>query len=951
LIEKKIPGKEKEYFVYDNNDRPVLTQDPNLRSKNLWMFSKFDDFGRVIYTGTYNSSSSQSALQTQLDNYSTGNNKSNSENRISTTNTIGGIALNYDNLAFPNTGINQILTVNYYDDYNFTDTNKPTTPLNVLNQQVTTRTKGLLTSSWVKTLNENTWTKSYSYYDEKANPIKIYTKNYLGGYTSTESLLDFRGNVDKTVTIHKRLSSSTAITITDNYSYDNTKRLIKQTQKINNQLIETIAKNTYDDLGQLIIKEVGGKTNALQIVNYDYNIQGSLTQINDINTSLNGTGENDLFAFKINFLTNEGTASSNPNYNGNISQTIWKNRHTNQKEAYTYSYDKLNRLNDAGYRKGNALNTGSGNFELHNITFDKNGNIKTLQRKSETNAMIDNLSYDYTYNAIDKGNQLQLIIDTSVNTTGFTDGHTSGLDYQYDDNGNLTKDLNKNITNIEYNIIDLPKKVTFSNGATIEMIYNAAGQKLKKIYKVSGNTTNTYYINGFQYQESQLQFFAQSEGYVYKDGANYKYSYLFSDHLGNNRLSYTDTNGDDFISSTEILTATNYYPMGMVHSGEFVSGIGSNFNYKFQSKELQQESGLQMYDFGSRMYDATTGRWFAIDPQSQFGSPYLAMGNNYINFVDPDGESVIAAVLIGAVVGGIINTYMHKDQINNFGDGLAAFGIGAIAGAAGGAFGASAAIAAGGAGAIAGAVGGAIGSAAAMPVQSAGNNWYFNDPMMTMEQYGKGVLIGGITGGIAGGISANIKGFDFLYGTEPSNKTIALMRASGFEPGAPVPATDANLIKAQKAWIPNAPMDKLKIFTVENVPKRIQNLMVSKGAAAATPPLSKNGLLTGYSNMYFNKNLAFTSAKELFYTMAHEFNHVSQHALLIGVTARDAKQYYLLREYHAYNYQSHLGSRNYGGFTAIDVKALYVQFPTYFKAFSFHNFKWTKSVKYIPLKF
>lgn len=735
LVEKKIPGREKEYFVYDNNDRPVLTQDPNLRLQNLWMFSKFDNFGRVIYSGIYSTSLNQSELQTQIDNFSAGNNKSNSENRISATNTIAGIALNYDNSAFPNTGIDQILTVNYYDDYNFTDTDKPATPTNVLNQQITTRTKGLLTSSWVKTLDDNTWTKSYSYYDEKASPIKIYTKNYLGGFTNIESLLDFRGNLDQTVTTHKRLSTDTSVTITDDYFYDEAERFTKQTQKINSQDTETIVDNTYDDLGQLIIKEVGGKTNALQIVNYNYNIQGLLTQINNVETSLNGTGENDLFAFKINYLTNEGTASSTPNYNGNISQTIWKNRHTNEKEAYTYSYDKLNRLNDADYRKGSSLNTGAGNFELHNITFDNNGNIKTLQRKSETGVTIDNLTYDYTYSTIDKGNQLQLIIDTSSNATGFTDGNTSGLDYEYDGNGNLTKDNNKGITNIEYNIIDLPKKVTFSNGATIEMIYNAAGQKLKKIYNVSGNTTNTYYIDGFQYLENQLQFFAQSEGYAYKDGSNYKYSYLFSDYLGNNRLSYTDTNGDDFISSTEILTATNYYPMGMIQSGEFVSGIGSNYNYKFQSKELQQESGLQMYDFGSRLYDATTGRWFAIDPQSQFGSPYLAMGNNFILLSDPNGEYALIDDLIAGAIGGAFNlgSQLLSGNVQGFGDGLGYFATGF-------------------AGGVATIYGGPIVGGMIMGAGNSAISQYTSNGNVDFASTFQGAVMGGLTSGVGAGL-------------------------------------------------------------------------------------------------------------------------------------------------------------------------------------------------------
>ena len=55
LIEKKIAGKGWEYIVYDNLDRPVLTQDANLREENKWLFTKYDALGRVIYTGIYTS--------------------------------------------------------------------------------------------------------------------------------------------------------------------------------------------------------------------------------------------------------------------------------------------------------------------------------------------------------------------------------------------------------------------------------------------------------------------------------------------------------------------------------------------------------------------------------------------------------------------------------------------------------------------------------------------------------------------------------------------------------------------------------------------------------------------------------------------------------------------------------------------------------------------------------
>ena len=91
--------------------------------------------------------------------------------------------------------------------------------------------------------------------------------------------------------------------------------------------------------------------------------------------------------------------------------------------------------------------------------YDKNGNIKALQRYG--NVLIDNLTYTYS------GNQLTKVEDATGNAAGFSNGASAANEYTYDNNGNLTKDSNKGITNITYNCLNLPNKVTFGDGSTI----------------------------------------------------------------------------------------------------------------------------------------------------------------------------------------------------------------------------------------------------------------------------------------------------------------------------------------------------------------------------------------------------------------------------------------------------------------------------------------------------
>lgn len=645
MVEKKLPGKAWEYIVYDKLDRPILTQDAALRSTNKWLFTKYDAFDRVAYTGEYTNTVETTRMAVQ--NLAMTSTAPQYEQGQATATPIGDASAYYGNLAFPKTGIN-LYTVNYYDNYSFDLISAPQpSAVNSYGVVPVSDAKGLATGSKTRVFDPlgAKWTTNAMYYDTKGMQIYNYSYNDYTKVTNTlKSSLDFTGKPVETTSEHTRAGVTT--TVKDVFIYDQMGRLLSQKQKINNQAEEIIASNLYDDLGALTSKSVGGKTtqNRLQNVDYTYNIRGWLKGINDV-----GTMGNDLFAFRISY---DAPTSGNGLFNGNISQTFWRSANTNTAlRNYNYSYDALNRLTSAV--------DGEGYFSEDNIQYDKNGNIIKLKRRGgivvapsvSTPAnfgLMDDLTYFYS------GNRLMKVSDDLANDQyGFKDDAVNQAadtadDYAYDGagNGNMISDANKGITSIAYNHLNLPTQVTMAGGS-ISYVYDATGAKQSKT--ASGKTT--YYAGGFQYEDNTLQFFSNPEGYASNNAGTFYYIYQYKDHLGNVRVSYGDSNDDGVVGTSEIIEEQNYYPFGLRQLGYntgtvIAKGNGKAQNYRYNGKELQDDNigGVQLnwYDYGARNYDPAIGRWMNIDPLAEKmrrHSPYNYAFNNPMRFTDPDGMS------------------------------------------------------------------------------------------------------------------------------------------------------------------------------------------------------------------------------------------------------------------------------------------------------------------------
>ncbi|RNA61954.1 RHS repeat-associated core domain-containing protein [Chryseobacterium nematophagum] len=636
LVEKKLPGKGWEHMVYDKADRLVFTQDELMRAQNKWLFSKYDLFGRVIITGIVGGTH-RSDMQNMVANNVI------VENRNPPGFTKNGMSIQYTNNHFPY--LETVLSVNYYDTYPLYSFN-PTFPTSIQGEVVLTdnpstsggkSTKSFSVMSLIKNIENDNWTKNYTYYDTKGRVIGNHSINYLGGYTRTESKLDFTGVVQNTITKHKRLNTDTEKVITEVFTYDSQNRLLKQTHKVDGNPEEILVQNSYNELSQLQTKKVGGvsPTTPIQTIDYKYNIRGWMTKINDP-SNLNGK----LFGYEIKYNNPVLTTLAPAKYNGNIAEIDWKTSNDGILKRYAYHYDGLNRLLYGHYAEPLGTLPQADHFG-ESMEYDLNGNITHLYRNAKNpngQAMqIDNLSYTYS------GNRLTKVADTSQNIEGY---HGGGNPIGYDNNGNMISHPDKGINSISYNFLNLPSEIKSnsgnSNAAITRYVYRADGVKVAKNYILGGTTKETQYLNGFQYDNSSasnvlasspsLKFVPTSEGYF--DFIKNKYIYNYTDHLGNVRLSYFN-NG----SSVEVLEENNYYPFGLKHEGYNILSGNPSYQYKYNRKELQ-ENGL--YDYGARFYMPDAVRWLSPDPLSEEFSdwtPYNYTFNNPLRFTDPDGNA------------------------------------------------------------------------------------------------------------------------------------------------------------------------------------------------------------------------------------------------------------------------------------------------------------------------
>jgi RHS repeat-associated protein len=635
-ISKKLPGADPEYTIYNILDQVVATQDGKQRINNQWTITKYDKLGRTVIVGLWSSSMTPTDLKTNVDAQTV-------QWEIKDNNQPFGYTVTN---TYPNT-VTTMLSVKYYDDYNIL--NLPSQYQSTLNPLIMTR--GLLTANLTNVLATNDMLWEVYYYDNKARVIKSYQQHYLGGvvdsrnYNLISTTYDFTGNVTELKQQQFTIANTNTepVTIDNMYFYDHfgrkrqTSNLITSNGVYGSNVI--LSQDNYNELGQEYIKGLYSENNAvnfLDVLTNRYNERGWLR------TSTSSTGN-----FNLDLRYNTPNSGISQQWNGNISEMIYNVTQGASPglRDFSYTYDALNRLTTA---------TSTGNQLDESITYDKMGNIVTLNRGGAQGA---NLSYFYSNN--NQSNQLSVVKNN---------GQTVFRTYTYDQNGNAKSDgVNQSI---DYNLLNLPKTVTNSsnNNIVATYTYSADGVKLRN----SGSDGIWDYVNGVVYHNGAIEFIQVDQGRATINGNTFAYQFDLKDHLGNVRATFYK---DPTTRTASVIQESEYYSFGLQYDL-----LHNSNRYLYNGKEIQTDLTNQ-YDYGARFYDPIIARWGTRDVLAEKYytlSPYNYVSNNPTTNLDPDGRDIVFSqsiekdgtlVIHMTVTGKIIDEtgrHYSVDQMNEY---------------------------------------------------------------------------------------------------------------------------------------------------------------------------------------------------------------------------------------------------------------------------------------------
>lgn len=348
------------------------------------------------------------------------------------------------------------------------------------------------------------------------------------------------------------------------------------------------ARHIYAATGALRIEQLGPDVDPITRRTYSYRPQGQLTVLDDSR----------FFRQMLNYK--QGIQ---------IEQEDIEYRTQARKLHGEYSYDAFGQLRDS-----------RGPAHARSARYDTAGNLTSLSTDGS----------GQTFSYAPASNRLM---------------SSQGAPIAYDDRGNVTSVSN---VRIDYDFTtNRPARIATEN-CNVVLLYDALGRPVMRVDKAGQVTLDQWIRTGDRIARWNLKTPEDSSSFVHspfgviaridQSGT----SYVSRDHLGSARV----------VSKDRVPLLTLDYDV----DGRFLADSGSAAarearRLPFLYTGHAFEPAVRLFDFGARLYAPELGRFLAPDSAGQYGNPYLFVGNNPVNLVDPSG--MVGLVAFRLITGGI----------------------------------------------------------------------------------------------------------------------------------------------------------------------------------------------------------------------------------------------------------------------------------------------------------
>ena len=647
MIEKRLPGTEPVYFVYDRLDNVIMQQDGNLRRSSRWYVIKLDERYRKAVEGlAVLKGETRESLQSKWGD------------RLAIEKPISGYS-NVATLFYTDTcgiaGFEPKVSY-FYDNYEvfkgIDDVSFPSDPSFPAGLDDAT---GLLTG---KAVWEDWYGVLTAYkYDDRGRTV-METEINLDTYSSatTFSRYDFIGNRTAAKQVHHDTVEMRDYTSEYQYEYHSWGEVQSVRHRVDGEQWTTLINNYIDGTGRIYSTSFSPrKTRSRLTTDYTYNPRGwiigitapSFCQTLNYADAPNGTDKRWDGSPSAMTFTSIGP-------DGN-SQTI----------PLSFGYDGFDRLTSVRQTDGNNDRPFSESF-----SYDSNGNAVIVTRGNISANPVQYLSISYDGNRISSVNESKDIEGLYPEIPSIPRGdYPSG--WTYDANGNRTSDPSRGIVSITYNHLNQPEVFTFSDGSKLTNLYRSDGSFYgHREYETfistvnAGNSKSKTFRNDLTTRFGSLEYVDGKPVRMYIDGGyvdydlrtdTTSYRYYVRDYLGSVRVVI-----DEYGKPVQ---SADYSAYG-VPSTRF-NGF-KNDRHLHLGLEWQSMRGINGYYNNARFRDAIlAGSFYQQDPLAEKYypfNPYNYSACNPLKFADQNGMDWITAIYDAE------RYYFHDRRIKNQND-------------------------------------------------------------------------------------------------------------------------------------------------------------------------------------------------------------------------------------------------------------------------------------------